>query len=93
MKPYVVYADSHPDARSGFTDNRAWKSLDVSVPAEFEHLFTSGELESLRGALSLDPRPHYHDDPVRVYGMPFAGRDVRFRVSDGRAVVVGVERL
>lgn len=93
VKPYVVYADSHPDARSGFTDNRAWKSLDVSVPAEFECLFTSDELESLRGALSLDPRPHYHDDPDRVYGMPFAGRDVRFRVSDGRAVVVGVERL
>lgn len=93
MKPYVVYADSHPDARSGFTDSRAWQRLDVSVPAEFERLFTSDELQSLCGALSLDPRPHYHDDPDRVYGMPFAGRDVRFRVSDGRAVVVGVERL
>lgn len=38
VKPYVVYADSHPDARSGFTDNRAWQRLEVSVPAEFEHL-------------------------------------------------------
>ena len=75
VKPYVVYADSHPDARSGFTDNRAWQRLEVSVPAEFEHLFTSGELESLRGALSLDPRPHYHDDPVRWQGCCCWGRE------------------
>jgi hypothetical protein len=47
-------------------------------------------MEGLKEVLSFDPRPQYHDDPTRVYGMPFAGKDVRFRVVDERVEVVEI---
>ena len=91
IKPYVVYADSHPDARSGFVDTHALQRLQVDIPQPFAARFTSAQLEALRGVLSLDPRPHYHNDPNKLYGMSYAGRDVRFRVADGVLTVVEVE--
>ena len=91
IKPYVVYADSHPDARSGFVDNHAIRRLEVEMSDDVVSAFTKEELESLRGVLELDPRPQYQDIPEKVYGMLFAGKDVKFRVSDGVVRVVGVE--
>ena len=88
LKPYVAYADAHPEARSGFVDQRGWKPLNVEVPDEVASLFTADELSALKEVLAQDPRPRYHDDPERVYGMPYAGRDVRFRVVEGVVVVV-----
>ena len=88
VKPYVAYADAHPDARSGFVDTHAWQPLDVVIPADVARLFTADEQAALREVLAQDPRPRYHDDPQRVYGMPFARRDVRFRVADGVVTVV-----
>ncbi|MBQ2497294.1 MAG: SAM-dependent methyltransferase, partial [Prevotella sp.] len=91
IKPYVVYADSHPDARSGFVDRRSWPKLEVVVPDFVEKHFEKAEIEMLRQTLSLDPRPHYQNDPQKVYGMPFAGRDVRFRVADGVLTIVEIK--
>ncbi len=88
IKPYVAYADAHPDAVSGFVDQTSWKLLEVSIPDSLSSRLSSGELESLRSVLAQDPRPAYHDDPQRVYGMPFLDIDVRFKVADGRLVVV-----
>lgn len=85
IKPYVVYADSHPEARSGFVDQTAWKSLEVEIPEHLASRFSPTDLETLRQTLSLDPRPSYHDDAQRIYGMPFGDYDVRFRV-DGNVV-------
>lgn len=93
IKPYIPYADSHPEARGGFTDGRKWERLAVEIPGELRGMFTAEELETLTGVLSLDPRPHYHDDPQRIYGMPFAGKDVRFRVADGTVWVVDADKL
>lgn len=90
IKPYIAYADSHPDARSGFVDRRSWPKLEVVVPDFVEKHFEKAEIETLRQTLSLDPRPHYQNDPQKVYGMPFAGRDVRFRVADGVLTIVEV---
>ena len=90
IKPYVAYADSHPDARSGFVDTTQWQMLDVVIPDALARRFTPEELVGLRQVLAQDPRPPYHDDDSRVYGMPFAGRDVRFRVADGVLSVVEV---
>ena len=81
IKPYVVYADSHPEAKSGFVDQTAWKSLEVEIPEHLARLFSSSDLETLRQTLSLDPRPSYHDDAERIYGMPFGDYDVRFVVA------------
>ena len=90
VKPYVPYADAHPDARGGFTDATGWKELEVVFPETLLCLFSADEQASLRRLLALDPRPHYHHDPQRIYGFPFGGRDVRFRVADGVLTVVEV---
>lgn len=83
VKPYVAYADAHPDARSGFVDEHEWQPLQVEIPADVAALFTADELQALREVLAQDPRPRFHTDPQRLYGMPFAGRDVKFCVADG----------
>lgn len=90
IKPYVVYADSHPEARSGFVDQRSWPRLEVCLPDAIAGEFTPEEARQLREVLALDPRPHYHADAGKTYGMPFAGRDVHFRVSGGVLTVVSL---
>ena len=90
IKPYVVYADSHPEARSGFVDTTPWEPLTVEIPDALATRFTVDELTGLRQVLAQDPRPRYHDDGSRIYGMPFAGRDVRFQVLSGVLRVVEV---
>lgn len=89
VKPYVAYADSHPDASGGFT-TKEWKALDVLFPEHLQLGFTADEVRTISQALSQDPRPHYHHDPARIYGMPFAGRDIKFRIADGTAEVLSV---
>lgn len=93
VKPYVAYADAHPDARSGFVDSRQWQPLSVDIPDTLHHHFPGPLLDALREVLAQDPRPPFHHDPERVYGMPFGGCDVRFRVSDGVVYVVEVKKL
>lgn len=94
IKPYVAYADSRPQARSGFVDDHAWQRLEVSIPEQMAEMFTAEELRALREVLAEDPRPPFHHDDSRVYGMPFARRDVRFRVGpDGVLRVVEVNTL
>lgn len=91
IKPYVVYADSHPEARSGFVDKNAIRWLEVVVPDAVAARYSSDELAALRKVLSLDPRPHYQDNPEKVYGMMYAGHDVKFRVEGDVLTVVEVE--
>lgn len=91
IKPYVVYADSHPEARSGFVDKNAIRWLEVVVPDAVAAHYSSDELAALRKVLSLDPRPHYQDNPEKVYGMMYAGKDVKFRVEGDVLTVVEVE--
>ena len=93
IKPYVEYSDSHPGARSGFVDSKKWKMLTVDFPQKFAKLFSHQDYEALCKVLSLDPRPQYHNDPERVYGMPFAGYDVRFVVHSDVLVVVDAVEL
>ena len=81
IKPYVTYADCHPGARSGFVDQREWKTLTVTMAEETAAKLTAEELRGLKGVLSQDPRPQFHNDPERIYGMTFAGKDVHFRVE------------
>ena len=87
IKPYVRYADSRPDARSGFVDDTAWQTLEVVFPADTP--FGEEMREALRDVLAQDPRPRYHDDPGKTYGMVFGGKDVRFRVEGGTLFVTG----
>lgn len=94
IKPYVAYCDVHSDARSGFVDENRWQTLSVDFPIDLQKHFSKDHLAALYKVLELDPRPQYHNDPERVYGMPFAGYDVRFTVSlDSVLHVIDVVRL
>lgn len=91
IKPYLAYADSHQEARSGFADSRAWAPLQVVLPPAFLPCFAPERIDGLLEILAQDPRPRYQDDPERIYGLLYEGRNVRFRVSDGILTVLSVE--
>ena len=94
IKPYVEYSDAHTGVRSGFVDAKPWTKVDVCFPDELRPFFCDDDFVALCRVLELDPRPQYHNDPERVYGMPFAGYDVRFKVSnEGVLEVVDVVAL
>lgn len=92
IKPYVPYADCHPEAKSGFA---LGKDVLLSVHCEESLLakIPEAKRKALLGVLAQDPRPHYQQDPQRIYGMQFAQYNVRFRVEENTVVVVGIDDL
>lgn len=88
IKPYIEYADSHPGARSGYAQTAPQATLAVEDPQGLLARMAAAERRVLTEALRQDPRPHYHNDPQRVYTMAFGGREVGFRVEGERLVVV-----
>lgn len=91
IKPYVAYADAHPEARSGFVDNTEWQPLQVELPEALAAKLPADQIEPLKSTLAQDPRPRYHDDPNRIYGMPFLNLDVRFKVAANVLTVVEIK--
>ena len=81
VKPYLPYADCIPDATGGFAPTRAEETLAVEIPPECAARVPAGRLEALRAVLAHDPRPAYQRAPGRVYGLAFAGAQVRFQVE------------
>lgn len=90
IKPYIPYADSHPEAKGGFTDAHAICRLTVVIPDCFHYLFSQSQLQALYKVLELDPRPHYHKSGQKEYGMPYMDYDVHFTVNDGVLTVTDV---
>lgn len=88
IKPYIPYADCHPEATGGFTTNVEMKPLTVDFPAELLEKVPQKNREALIGVLEQDPRPRYQNDPNRVYGLSFAGMEIKFTVSDQTLSVV-----
>ena len=86
IKPYVAYADSFPEARCGFASASPEAVLEVRMPEDLN--ITPEEREALAALLALDPRPAYQEDPDRVYGMPFGGGEVHFRVDHDVLIVL-----
>ena len=87
IKPYIPYADAHPEALGGFAAVPAGETLEVIIPSELLEKIPPKRREALRGVLAQDPRPHYQDDPERIYGFGFAGMEVRFSVEGSRLTV------
>ena len=87
IKPYIPYADSIPNAKGGFTDSTEYKILKVVWETESINAIDSNTKSSLEKILSNDPRPHYQNDPDRIYGMSYAGYEVKFKV-DGDTLTV-----
>ncbi len=92
IKPYLPYADSKPDARGGFAAEKEGYALNVVFPDTYEALVPEANRDALRGILAHDPRPSYQNDPNRVYGVLYAGQNIRFTVKDGTLTVCGVEK-
>ena len=92
IKPYLAYADSRPDAVGGWTDVVERKYLQVECGNELLQKFHSAQQEALLAILANDPRPRYQDDPQRIYGLTFAGWNVKFRVEGETLYVVEVEK-
>ena len=90
IKPYIAYTDSHPDAVSGFASTPAEYLLDVDFPEALLNKVQPDLRESLIEVLAHDPRPQYHDDPERVYGMAFGDMEVKFKVEESQLIVVEV---
>ena len=91
IKPYLAYADSHPDAVDGFAGQAAFPKLEVDFPEALLAKIPEEKREALLGVLAENPAPHYQHDPERIYGFGFAGKEVRFRVNGQRLTVVEVE--
>ena len=87
IKPYIPHADAHPEALGGFAAVPAGETLEVIIPPELLEKIPPERREALRGVLAQDPRPHYQDDPERIYGFGFAGMEVRFSVEGSRLTV------
>ena len=83
IKPYIPYGDSHPEAVGSFASAPAVETLTLVIPPELLEQVPESRREALRGVLAQDPRPHYQNDPDRVYGFTFAGMEVRFSVAGG----------
>lgn len=91
IKPYLPYADCHPDAAGGFTDPLEMKPLAVQISPELLASFSSAQQDGLLGVLACDPRPRYQEDAQRVYGLSFAGKNVKFTVAGDILTVLAVE--
>ena len=91
IKPYLPYADCHPDAIGGFASDKPEEKLQVEIPDELCSVASGEVLSALRGVLAQDPRPAYQKDPERVYGLSFAGMEARFQVDGDKLTVCGIE--
>ena len=91
IKPYIPYADAHPEATGGFTTTVQMPGLTVDFPADLLARVPESKRDALIGVLAQDPRPRYQKDPERIYGLTFAGMDVRFTVQADRLTVIEIQ--
>ena len=89
IKPYLGYCDCHTDSCDGFVDTTPRRLLNVMWPETLPQGLPQQELQEI---LEQDPRPAYHDNPNRIYGIDYAGWNIRFRVAEGRLSVTAIRR-
>lgn len=93
IKPYIPFTDSHPDAIGGFVDSHEWRALSVVFPDEFKRRLSANDVAAITKLLAQDPRPQYHNEPERIYGMPYSTHDIRFSVAGDTLTVVDIVEL
>ena len=93
IKPYIPYADCQPEATGGFTDTAGEFILQVVFPEALLAQLPADKRQAAISVLSHDPRPSYQRKPDRVYGLTFAGFDIRFTVQEDVLTVVGIETV
>ena len=93
IKPYIPYADAHPEATGGFTDSAGQFLLEVDFPTALLEKLPEDKRQAAVDVLSHDPRPSYQRDPERIYGLTFGGYDIRFKVKDDILTVLEVNTI
>lgn len=93
IKPYIPLADCHPDASEGYTKETKEHVLQVDFPEELLKIYPEKKRAAVLGVLAQDPRPAYVQDPERIYGVSFAGYDVKFKVDGERLRVCDVVEI
>ena len=91
IKPYIPYGDCKPEATGGFTDRTGDFLLQVEFPTALLEKLPEDKRQAAIGVLSHDPRPTYQRSPERVYGLSFAGCNIRFTVNETQLTVLEVE--
>lgn len=91
VKPYLPYVDAHPDATGGFAAEFTDYHLEVVIPEEWLEKIPKEKQEALKGVLAHDPRPAYQEDSQRVYGMNFAGYEIKFTVTGTTLTVCEID--
>ncbi len=91
IKPYLAYADSHPDAVDGFAEQVIYRKITVDFRQDLLERIPADKREGLIGVLEENPVPHYQNDPERVYGFGFAKKEIKFQIKDGVLTVLDVE--
>ena len=92
IKPYLAFTDSIPDAIGGFADEVKDYTLEIVLDKELLCDFPSEKIDTLTGILAEDPRPSYIEDENRIYGFPFAGFEIKFKVKGKVLTVISVEK-
>ena len=90
IKPYIPYGDAHPEAVGGFTDHAGDFLLHVVFPDELLKKLPEDKQDAALGVLAHDPRPSYQRNPERIYGLTFAGFNIRFQVKKDTLTVTEV---
>ena len=91
IKPYLAYTDSHPDAVGGFSDEVRDYKLSVNFPKELQEKYTPEFVTCVTKIIEQDPRPSYIEDEQRIYGVSYAGCNIRFKVVNTVATILEVE--
>lgn len=93
IKPYLPYTDAHPDAKGSFGEAHKEDEITVVFPEELQEKLPESLRQKVLEVLRQDPRAAYNKKPDYVYGMSFAGYDIRFIVSEDVLTVKDVVNL
>lgn len=93
IKPYLPFADSIPEAKGGFAEGVKGNNLEVEISEALLDLIPEEKRDALVQIMSQDPRPHYQDDPERVYGFSFSGFEIKFKVSGTKLTVMAIQKI
>jgi tRNA-Thr(GGU) m(6)t(6)A37 methyltransferase TsaA len=91
IKPYLAFTDSHPDALCGFADDVLKNNIEVTFNDAVAKIFNTSQLEEIESILSQNPKPSYHNNPDRIYGMKYGGYEIKFEGFGTRRKVLSIE--
>ena len=93
IKPYLSFTDSHPDAVCGFAEDVMKNNIEVVFADAVAKIFDTSQLEEIESILSQNPKPSYHNNPDRIYGMKYGGYEIKFKTQNNSLTVLSAERV